>query len=76
MLWKAGDGTRARHDRFRVRHANGEYGRTNPFFVELYRNTVKNGHNLHSREHTAPVASEVRELREEEFCEATLPVLY
>lgn len=76
MLWKAGDGTKARHDRFRVRHTNGEYGRTNPFFVELYRNTVKNGSRLNSREHTAQVASELREQREEEFREARLPVLY
>lgn len=76
MIWKAGDGTRARHDRFRVRHADGEYGRTNPFFVEMYRNTVKNGSILTSREHTAQVASELREQREEDFREAKLPILY
>lgn len=76
MLWKAGDGKHARHDRFRVRHAKGEYGRTNPFFVQIYRDTVKNGYNLHSREHTAQVASDVRERREDEFRCASLPVLY
>lgn len=76
MIWKAGDGTRSRHDRFRVRHANGEYGRTNPFFVNLYRNAVKNGSRLNSREHTAQVSSELREQREEEFREARLPILY
>lgn len=76
MLWKAGDGKKARHDRFRVRHANGEFGRTNPFFVEMYKNTVKNGYKLNSREHTAQVASELREQREEEFREAKLPILY
>lgn len=76
MIWKAGDGTKARHDRFRVRHANGEFGRTNPFFVNMYRNTVKNGSRLHSREHTAQVANELREQREEEFREAKLPILY
>lgn len=76
MLWKAGDGTRARHDRFRVSHINGEYGRTNPFFVHMYKNAVKNGYKLVSREHTAQVASELREQREEEFRDARLPVLY
>lgn len=76
MLWKAGDGTRARHDRFRIRHARGEYGRTNPFFVDMYRNIVKQGYNLRSCEHTAQVPSDIREQREEEFREARLPVLY
>lgn len=76
MLWKAGDGTKARYDRFRVQHAEGEFGRTNPFFVELYRNAAKNGCALTSAEHTAQVTSEVREEREESFRSAALPVLY
>lgn len=76
MLWKAGDGTRARHDRFRIRHARGEFGRTNPFFVDMYRNIVKKGFNLRSCEHTAQVPGDIREQREEEFREARLPVLY
>ncbi len=76
MLWKAGDGRHARRDRFRVRNAREEFGRTNRFFVELYKNTVKNGYLPSSREHTAQVASELREQREEDFREAKLPILY
>ncbi len=37
MIWKAGDGTDARHDQFRVHQAAGRKGRTNSFFVKLYR---------------------------------------
>ena len=76
MLWKAGDGTKARHDPFRIRHAHAEQGRTNTFFVDLYRNAVKKGFNLRSREHTAQVPASVREEREEAFRAAELPVLY
>ena len=76
MIWKAKDGTRAKHDRFRIRHAKGAYGRTNPFFVDMYRNFVKKGFLLRSCEHTAQVPSEIREQREEEFRAARLPILY
>ena len=41
MLWKAGDGKKARHDRFRVRHANGEFGRTNPFLLKCIKTLLK-----------------------------------
>lgn len=44
--------------------------------MDLYRNAVKSGSILSSREHTAQVSSEDREKREEDFREARLPVLY
>ncbi|MBR5735148.1 MAG: DUF1998 domain-containing protein, partial [Desulfovibrionaceae bacterium] len=51
-------------------------GRTNQFFVQLYRNAVKSDARLFSREHTAQVPGEEREQREQLFREAALPILY
>lgn len=76
MIWKAGDGTASQYDHLRMRHSGREGGRTNPFFVDLYRSAVKDGTNLEAKEHTAQVGSEERERREEAFREAQLPVLY
>ncbi len=76
MIWKAGDGTKSRQDMSRMRLADGRDGRTNQFFVQLYRNAVKSDARLFSREHTAQVPGEERELREQQFREATLPILY
>ncbi len=76
MLWKAGDGTQAQANPLRTRYADKKGGRTNPFFVELYRNAVSDGTNLEAKEHTAQVFGEIREERERDFREATLPILY
>ncbi len=76
MRWKAGDGSKARYDLFRMQYAEGRQGRTNKFFVDMYRSAVKNGMKLFSREHTAQVPGDLREEREKDFREANLPVLY
>lgn len=76
MIWKSGDGTAAQFDPLRMQHSGEKEGRTNPFFVDLYRSAVKDGTNLEAKEHTAQVASEERERREDAFREAQLPILY
>nr|MCR5258434.1 DUF1998 domain-containing protein [Desulfovibrio sp.] len=76
MIWKAGDGTDAKPDPLRHQLAEGRKGRTNKFFVSLYRDAVKSGISLYSLEHTAQVPSAEREAREADFRSAKLPVLF
>ncbi len=76
MIWKAGDGSAAQSDPLRMQHADEHGGRTNPFFVDLYRSAAKDGTNLEAKEHTAQVSNEEREKREQDFREANLPILY
>ena len=76
MLWRPGDGTRAYRDPVRVPNAPPEGLRTNPFFVGLYRSEISDMRNLEGREHTAQVAAEVRQEREDRFKDAHLPVLF
>lgn len=76
MLWRAADGTRAFHDPVRVPHAPPDGLRTNPFFVGFYQSDIADLRKLEGREHTAQVPAEVREVREERFRAADLPVLF
>ncbi|MFQ5667819.1 MAG: DEAD/DEAH box helicase, partial [Candidatus Binatia bacterium] len=76
LVWKAGDGSCAFHDAIRVPRAPSEGGRTNPFFVQHYREIAAEGKGLEAREHTAQVPSEDRLDREERFREGRLPILY
>jgi ATP-dependent helicase YprA (DUF1998 family)/very-short-patch-repair endonuclease len=76
LVWVAGDGTRAFHDPIRVPNLPPGGGRTNPFFVEFYRSTASGLRGLEAREHTAQVPSDLREMREQAFGKATLPILY
>jgi Distinct helicase family with a unique C-terminal domain including a metal-binding cysteine cluster len=76
MVWKAGNGLASQYDPLRMQHANEQGGRTNPFFVDLYRAAAKDGTNLEAKEHTAQVSSEEREKREQDFRDANLPILY
>ncbi len=76
MTWVAGDGTRAFHDPIRVPHAPEGGGRTNPFFVAYYRSLAEEFRGITAREHTAQVPNHLRQRREEEFRQGTLPVLY
>lgn len=76
LAWVAGDGSRAFHDPIRVPREPDGGGRTNPFFVEFYRNTASGMQGLAAREHTAQVPYEKRIERENDFREARLPVLY
>ena len=76
MLWIAGDGTRPFHDPIRVRRQSSEGGRTNPFFVEFYRQTASKLLGIAAREHTAQVPYDERIKRENDFRSAKLPILY
>lgn len=76
LLWVAGDGTRPFHDPIRVPRMSATGGRTNPFFVDFYRNIAASLQGLEAREHTAQVPYEKRLDREERFRAGRLPVLY
>lgn len=76
LLWVIGDGTRSFHDPIRVPNMPALGGRTNPFFVEFYRNMAQSALGLEAREHTAQVPAELRIDREQRFSDAKLPVLY
>jgi len=76
MIWEAGDGSTAYHDPIRVPRGSGLGFRTNPFFVEFYRNAAAENVGLEAREHTAQVDYEKREEREQRFREGKLPILF
>lgn len=76
MLWRPGAGDRAYHDPVRVPEAPAEGLRTNRFFVDFYRSDIGDMRELEAREHTAQVAPEERQRREDRFREAELPVLF
>lgn len=76
FLWLAGDGTRPFHDPIRVPRMPAAGGRTNPFFVNFYRNVAASLQGLEAREHTAQVPYDKRMEREERFRKGLLPVLY
>jgi ATP-dependent helicase YprA (DUF1998 family)/very-short-patch-repair endonuclease len=76
MIWKAGDGTAGFRDPIRVPKAPEEGRRTNDFFVRFYRTIAEDAKGLVAHEHTAQVPAEIREEREQDFREATLPVLF
>ena len=76
LVWQAGDGTRPFHDPIRVPNESTTGGRTNPFFVDFYRNVGAGLRGLEAREHTAQVPNELRQDREKRFGTAQLPILY
>ena len=76
LVWRVGDGARAFHDPIRMPRAPEAGGRTNPFFVDFYRNVASGLHGLEAHEHTAQVPNELRQQRENEFGTGKLPVLY
>ena len=55
---------------------NQKQGRINPFFKELYAETARGLIGMEAREHTAQVEASIRQEREVQFRDATLPVLY
>ena len=89
MVWRPGDGT-PYHDLIRTPSAPTTDVHPNQYFVRLYksiandlgqpgaRTTPDQGSSSHieAREHTAQVASELREEREHRFRDGHLPVLY
>jgi hypothetical protein len=76
MSWCAGDGTRAFQDPIRRPSLPEGGGRTNPFFIRVYRELATHFHGIEAREHTAQVPNDVRERREEAFRQGRLPILF
>jgi len=76
LIWRAGNGTAAFHDRIRMPNAPAEGSSPNPFFVNLYNSRIHEFRGINSREHTAQVFAHLRMEREREFGEARLPILF
>src|SRR5262249_49478032 len=76
LIWRAGDGNKAYHDRIRMPTAPASGTTPNKFFVELFRSRIQGLRGVSAREHTAQVPSDLRVQREEEFRSAKLPILF
>lgn len=76
MIWKAGDGSQGAYDPIRQTSLSLEGQPVNQYFKEFYQFIATTTRGLYSREHTAQVSYEEREKRENDFREATLPILY
>lgn len=76
MYWKEGDGQQAFHDPIRVPRLPEGGGKTNPFFVDFYRQLTNDVLGIEAREHTAQVPSKEREEREGRFRVGKLPILF
>src|SRR5208283_3165555 len=76
LVWRAGDGTKAYHDRIRMPTASASGSTPNRFFVELFRSRIQQMRGISSREHTAQVPSELRVQRETDFRSAKLAILF
>ena len=75
LRWRLGDGKPA-IDLTRTPRVSRERAAANVFFKDLYEHVALNLATLEAREHTAQVAADDRETREERFRQGTLPVLY
>lgn len=76
LRWVAGSGTVRPIDRTRLIDAGEVPPEVNEYFVNCYKGFVDLKCLLEAREHTAQVASEDREEREERFRSADLPLLF
>jgi hypothetical protein len=76
LRWLPGDGQIRPIDRTRLLAAGEIPPEVNRYFVECYRGFVDLRSSLEAREHTAQVASEEREEREERFRSGDLPLLF
>jgi ATP-dependent helicase YprA (DUF1998 family) len=76
LIWLAGDGAKAYHDRIRMPTAPASGTTPNRFFVELLRSRIQGLRGVSSREHTAQVPSDLRVQREDDFRNAKLPILF
>ncbi len=76
LRWLPGDGQIRPVDRTRLLEVGEIPPEVNRYFVECYRTFVELKCVLEAREHTAQVASEDREEREERFRTADLPLLF
>ncbi|WP_425827544.1 protein kinase domain-containing protein [Streptomyces fractus] len=76
LIWKAGTGEAGALDPLARTYMGGEVPRVNPFFRDLYKDAASELAGLYAREHTAQVAPEDRERREQAFRTAELPLMY
>lgn len=76
LIWRAGKGETGAHDPLTRTYQSGDGPRVNSFFRELYQSAAAELAGLFAREHTAQVAPEERERREEAFRKAELKLLY
>ncbi|MGW3730004.1 DEAD/DEAH box helicase, partial [Streptomyces sp. NPDC000851] len=76
LIWRAGKGESGTHDPLTRTYQSGDGPRVNTFFRDLYRDAAGALSGLFAREHTAQVAPEEREKREEAFRKAELKLLY
>lgn len=76
LRWFPGDGRNRPVDRTRLLDEGEVPPEVNSYFVECYRGFVDLRSVLEAREHTAQVASEDREEREERFRRGDLPLLF
>ncbi|MGW2696122.1 protein kinase domain-containing protein [Streptomyces sp. NPDC001296] len=76
LIWRAGKGETGTHDPLTRTYQSGDGPRVNTFFRDLYREAASALSGLFAREHTAQVAPQERERREEAFRKAELKLLY
>lgn len=76
LIWRAGKGETGAHDPLTRTYQSGDGPRVNAFFRDLYQDAARALSGLFAREHTAQVAPEEREKREEAFRRAELKLLY
>jgi ATP-dependent helicase YprA (DUF1998 family) len=76
LCWKAGTGDVRPIDRTRLLEVGEIPAEVNQYFVECYRSFVDLKNVLEAREHTAQVAPEDREEREDRFRNGDLPLLF
>ena len=76
MLWKPGSGEQRAIDHLRTTQASQAEDQTNQYFVHLYQSFAEQGTGLEAREHTAQVAADEREIREQRFRSGELDILF
>ncbi|MBJ6642703.1 protein kinase [Streptomyces sp. BSE7-9] len=76
LVWRAGKGDTGTHDPLTRTYPSGDGPRVNTFFRDLYKEAASALSGLFAREHTAQVAPDEREKREEAFRKAELKLLY
>ncbi len=76
IVWKPGDGLLAAPDPLRKTIGDQQGGRVNEFFRDLYSKVATDLAGLHAKEHTAQVAPFDREVRERQFRDGDLPLLF